>query len=418
MIQLTEPEYCKLDVIYTAPEDLVKQKKKEAVELIRKEKVKIPGFRPGKASEQAILQTRKNDVENWVKEQLIREGYNDAVYEHNLKTIFQPMVRTAELMGDSFWCNMEIYKKPDFELKQYKDFEIPQPAEKNIDEEVARILETIRTQNGNATAYEDTDVVEVGDKITCDIVYFFDGVKQEALSQEGVLQTIGENPAFETCVVGMKAGETRRSAITGEQFVAQTGTVLGADMQIPVIEVEITVHMGLKTEKMPLDDSLAQKLNMTSLDELRKLVAGSVVERAQTEEKEAVEKQITNRLLEQHQFKVPEWLLQMEVQRQANIHKIDLNTVDMNVMNQIKDLSEKQIRLSFIFDSVRDAEPDTSFSERELIEALRRKAQMQGQNPDEVIQVASQNGSLVGMIAGLRDQATMEFIRNSCKLVS
>ena len=87
------------------------------------------------------------------------------------------------------------------------------------------------------------------------------------------------------------------------------------------------------------------------------------------------------------------------------------------VQSKVFTEAEKAVKLSLILDAVREAEPDTSFSERELLNGLRMKVSGTGGNPDEFISSAAKDGSLFGIIANMKDSATLDWIIKNSTIV-
>jgi len=203
MLRINELEYCKLEVEYTAEAELVRSRRDAILTELKNNKTfKIPGFRPGKASKEAIFQHRKGAIKQQLISELSQEGYTDFLFENKVKPLFNPMITSCDLVGDKFWCNMTVLKSPDFELAEYKGLSIAQPAlERTLEEDVAETLEGIRQQNGEMNPYGDDDVVEANDILTVSI----EGQKQNGdvwttipeLTKDGMLVYVNKMPALQ-----------------------------------------------------------------------------------------------------------------------------------------------------------------------------------------------------------------------------
>ena len=108
-LQYEEVEFCKLNVHYAAEPSKVDSKRKEALTQFRK--VKIPGFRAGKAPNYAIESKLKKQIEDWMKRELLAEAYDDILFEIKTKTIGHPQVSRIELNDNNFWCDLVLLKK-------------------------------------------------------------------------------------------------------------------------------------------------------------------------------------------------------------------------------------------------------------------------------------------------------------------
>src|ERR1700693_557350 len=112
MITIQETEYCKLEIMYVPDPSLVKSLRDKACDSLRKDKVKLSGFRPGRATNQAIQQYLKPQLKEHLVKELVNEGIKDVIYEKDVKPIFQPQVKSSEIDGDKAWVSFETLIKP------------------------------------------------------------------------------------------------------------------------------------------------------------------------------------------------------------------------------------------------------------------------------------------------------------------
>ena len=255
-IETKELEYCKLHVNYSADSDVVVAKHNEALTQLKD--ANIPGFRKGKAPKLAIKQyvarnkNVKAQLDNWVKQELVSQAVDDIQFEQKIKLIGQPELTALELGEMSFTCEMNILKKPEFTLKDYKGMEIPKPAPTTtIPELTEKMLQDLRMKNGEIEPFKETDFVENGNQITMDAEITVDGQIIEGGKLEGQLYNVGvesQFPEFDANILGMAAGETREfDLVLPPNFKDQAGKSA---------HIKTTVHMGTKTIPAALDDEL------------------------------------------------------------------------------------------------------------------------------------------------------------------
>ncbi len=410
MLRINELEYCKLEVEYTAEAELVRSRRDAILTELKNNKTfKIPGFRPGKASKEAIFQHRKGAIKQQLISELSQEGYTDFLFENKVKPLFNPMITSCDLVGDKFWCNMTVLKSPDFELAEYKGLSIAQPAlERTLEEDVAETLEGIRQQNGEMNPYGDDDVVEANDILTVSI----EGQKQNGdvwttipeLTKDGMLVYVNKMPALQEHLLGMKVAEVKEF-----QFSRDQAEVLfeGLKDDLNGVKFLVNIFMGLKVKPGPLDDALAVKVGAASLDELVKNVTQAVVDRRNEHLKYLGQQEVIKQLVETNKdFKIPSWLLDEEVRHLA--------TKEMNLSpEELESKADSQVRLSFVLSAIRDKEPNLSFSDQEILNGLRGKVESQGQQWNAFLHHADQNKSLPKIVAGLRDSITLDHVFSS-----
>lgn len=403
-LQVQEVELCKLNVQYVAPTDKVRAARDKAIDRIKKEKVPVKGFKPGTAPAKAIEFAMKSTVDSLAAKDLVSEAYNDLLFEHKIKTMFYPKVQHQSFDKGQFLCEMTVWKKPDVELKQYKEFTIPRPATESHSDVSAKMLENIRNQNGDARPYGDGDFVQKGDKITMDIKAECDGQAVTELTKEGLVYSVGQFADLDENLLGMVPDEKRQFKI---QMKSNSPVESVRDK---VVDFSVTLYMGMRTEPAALDDELAKKVGFSSFEQLEKQVNSIAMNQVKSKQTNDLNQQVLSRLVDANPVSVPPWLTEMEAQNIARNRGADLKSLPKETLNMVLADAERSVKLSLILDSIRDTEPDMMFSERELLNSLRMKAAETGDNPDDFIAKISKDGSIFGIVANMKDAATIDWV--------
>lgn len=403
-LQVSEVEFCKVQVHYVAEPLKVKTKRKEAVAQFRK--VQIPGYRKGKAPDHAIEIKLKKQIDEWMKKELVAEAYDDILFESRIKTIGYPQVTHVELHDNEFWCDLTILRKPKVELKQYKGFEIPKPhQEHTASEMVEKMLQELRTQHGEVSPYGENDFVQMGDKVTLDVKVYRDGELREDLSKEGILYHVGDKmfQLFDDSILGMEAGEERMFDLDTDQTT--------------VNKANVKIHMGMRVIPAALDDSLAKKAGFESYDKLREVADGIANGRVQETEHHMISQQLIKQLLSLHEFEIPAWLVSMEAQQiaaQSKFKWADLQDEHKNIFLQ---RARDNVKLALIMDEIKEQEPEAHFSDTELINVIKQRVTSAGQDPEQFLVEAQKDGRLLGLLAALRNEAMLQWLVEQSKIV-
>ena len=407
MLKVQETEYCKLAVSFQADPSLVRSKKEIAVQELNKAKVHVPGFRPGKVSYQAMVNYREKAVKELATRELVSEAYNQLLFQEKIKTFFYPNIKHVEFHKDDFWCELEALKKPEVKVNQYKEFEIPAPVVENIEHLTAKTLEDMRYLHGESRPFDDGDFVAEKDKITIDVEASIDGEKVEGLSKSGFLHTVGQDmmPEFDQEILGMKPGESR-------------SFTLKLDNKDVLFKVDF--HMGMKTDPCPLDDSFAERLSFKTLDELMTNVQGSLARQVKNSYEEKLNQQLLSRLLENAEVTAPDFMIEMEASHAAQQRGVQWASLDDATKQSLKNEAEKAVKLSLILDTIRDIEPTCVFSDLEIVSVLHQILETQGKSKQEIdgiIDHLKQNGSLVGIVANLKDKLVIDTLLKTCSII-
>ncbi len=412
--EIQEIEYCKFSVNYEADFNKVSAKRLEVLSKFKD--LKVPGFRPGKATNEAILFNYKPQVENALKQALAEEAVNDVTFEKSLKQLGAAQFQRVDLMNNKFTCDFILHTKPDFELKQYKSFEMPKPAPPiSIDEYVEKTLQELRVSYGDTNPYSETDFVEKGDSVIIDYDVIVDDVNINDLSKTGEMVHVGSTPidGFDDNIIGMKLDEIREFALS------VSPESVSKELSGKTLKFKVKLNMGKKVVPMPLDDNLAIKLGMDSLEKLRAEVYGTATQRIKQHEDQAVAKQVTKKLVTEHDFKVPAWLALAEAKIIAKNSKLEWDDVSDEQKEKFLADAADSVRLSLVLEKVRDSEPDAQMSDEEAYSAVVQSLHniYAGQNISDIVKNLNASGYMSPLLMRTKDDYALQYIVKTCTLV-
>lgn len=396
-----ELEYCKLLVSYQGDFSTIETKRKKVLNDFRK--LTVPGYRPGKASDDALRAHYKKEMEEAVKSEMLNHALDDILFETKAKPVGQPQVVEAKLSDFGFSCQMMILKKPDFELKNYKEFELPKPHQE-IDEAgmAEKILQELRQRSGEVVPYGENDFVQMGDRITMDLTVSEEG--QEPVSEEGALYEVGSNviSGLDDNLQGMAPDEEREFDV---------------DTSEKKFHVKVKVHMGMRIIPADATDEFAERFGYKDMTDMMANLTATASQRLEMDAQGQLQYQVNKRLVAEHQFEVPEWLLKMETQMTAARQGLNFAELEEKVQAGITEEAKEQIRLTFILDSIRDKEPESVCSNEETMNYLVSFLQSRGQDPKEGIKALEESGKLLGLVAQIRNEYTTQWVVDTCKVV-
>jgi trigger factor len=414
-----EVEYCKLLVNYVAEPNVITEKRKDALKQLRS--MPVSGFRKGKVPDEILLSTYRKQVDNFIIRELVAHAYDDVLFETGITPIGYPNTSDIQFAGNTFSCRMLFMKKPDFELKQYKDLEIPSPhIEKTETELTEELLHQVRKQFADIAPYGEKDFVQAGDKITMSYELRAEGMAP--VINDGEIYVVGSNRLtndFDDNLLGMVPDEEREfDVMMNSHNLQQHAHDEHCDHKLVRTHVKVKLYMGMKSVPCSDNEELAKKANYESYQKLREAVSGAATSRIEQNRNSLIANQIKMRLVELHDFEVPSWLMLMEAQniaRQEGV-KWDDDIVD-EIRQSYLNRSKERVKLSCIFDSIRKVEPEAQMSDSEVKEYLTRLFKVQGQDPQKAFVEAERTGKLLGMIAAVRDEITTRWLVKNSKIV-
>ncbi|MBN2847012.1 MAG: trigger factor family protein, partial [Coriobacteriia bacterium] len=102
-------------------------------------KLRIPGFRPGKAPHPVIdTHVGRETVLAEAQEEIVSEAYGRAISENDLRTYGQPDVGELDMVepGAEYTFTAEVYLRPELTLTGLEDLAVSVPSQRSSDREI------------------------------------------------------------------------------------------------------------------------------------------------------------------------------------------------------------------------------------------------------------------------------------------
>lgn len=412
-ISIKEIEQCKLTVSYEADAEEILNKRADILTAFKK--APVPGFRQGKASVDAIKIHYRQQIEEALKRGLAEDAYHNTLFEKKLRPHGAPKFNSLILSDGKFTCEFDMHTKPDFELAPYKDLELPKPnSVANVVDVTEKMLQELRVKFGEVMPYADTDFIQTGDNVIINYDGFLEDQKLDNLCAEGEMLTVGRSslPAFDDNLLGMVIGDTREFDLT----VPETGLPSLAGKKV---HIKATLSMGSKTIPAPLDDTLAVKMGKKDFNELRAFVSSTAAMQVEAASKGAVNEAISNRLVNDNLFKIPNWLTLSEAQYLVSSSKLDWDKLEDLDKEKYLELAEKNVKLSLVLDKIREAEPEAQLTDHEVFDVVKQNISRTKMNTsmDDIIKELNRTGYLQILFSRIRDEYVMDFIVKNSKML-
>ncbi len=252
--------------------------------------LKLPGFRPGKVPMPVVRQRYGNAVLAEVLEESVNEATRQVMEERGLRPAFQPKVELVSAdpattgMGKDLEFKIEMELLPDIAMPDFAALALTRMKAVTSDETIDKALADIAlrardladlTEEDLAARGENAGAAE-GDVLTVDFLGKIDGVPFEGGEATDINVDIGGTgfiPGFAEQLVGAKADEARTITVT---FPAEYGAPNLAGKEATF---DVTVKQLRKPVAAAIDDELAKKMGLETLEELRTAIS----ERVQSE---------------------------------------------------------------------------------------------------------------------------------------
>lgn len=180
-------------------------------------KVKIPGFRAGRAPKPMIdSRVGRETVLAEAQDELLNSAYNKALESESLRPIARPSVDEPALIerGKDFEFTAEVEVRPELTLSSIKGLSATVPAAITTDAEIEAQIEHAREQFATLEPVEERGLT-ADDYALISFVGTVDGEEYEGNTVDGYLYEMGRGlmpPQFDEGLIGAMPGEERTVA--------------------------------------------------------------------------------------------------------------------------------------------------------------------------------------------------------------
>jgi trigger factor len=279
-------------------------------------RVKLRGFRPGKAPRNVLERHFKDQVESEVVEKLVSSTFGEAVRQESIEAVAPPAVSLGEgglAAGQPLRYTARVEVKPRIEPRDYRGLEIARKAPEVTDPMVSDELGGIQDRMSELVPAEGRLEAQEGDWAVVDHDGTIDGAPFEGSKVEGVTVRVGPGPLWQGNVGALAARRLGETIEIEETFPANHRNPALAGK---TARMKVTLQ-GIRERRVPpLDDALARSVGIEgveTLDALRARVRADLERRekrrAETETREALVKAA----LARNEFEVPPALVERAI---------------------------------------------------------------------------------------------------------
>ena len=416
-VAIEEISPVKKTITVEIPEDVVSQEF-QTVYSDLKRRVKIPGFRPGKAPLALLERRYAQTVQEDVIRRLVPDYFRRAIKETQLSPIEPPSIENIEVKKDApmmFRATFEI--KPTFKLGEYRGLRIKNQRLALKDDDVDKALESLREKQAVLEVLPVEHAIVGNDYALVDFQGFINGKAFDGGTGQGVLVHIGSKTlvsGFEDQLIGHKSGEKFEIEITFPSDYYKPDLVgEKATFQVTVREV--------KTRVFPdLDNEFAKDVGeYSSLDALKDKIRDDLKIHLKKEEDRNHKKILVQRLIELHPFEVPGSLVEGEMrdildQIQSKLPQgvsMEQARIDAGfVEKEVRPAAVEKVKRQFILHAIADHE-GIDPSKEEIDEVIAKMAREVKTAPEDLKRlIISRQGSLDGIKEQLREDKALETV--------
>ena len=335
--------------------------------------LKLPGFRPGKIPLPVIKQRYGVAVAAEIADESVNEATRKVVEDNGLRPAMNPKVDGVDVEAAkaspaadlTFKIEFEVLPDiamPDFGaigLTRLKSIVAPERVDEAIASMAARQREIVDLTEEELAVRGDNSGAANGDVLTIDFLGKIDGVPFEGGVATDINVDIGGAdfiPGFAEQLIGAKAGEDRTITVT---FPAEYNAAQLAGKEATF---DVTVKKHCKAVPAALDDELAKKMGLETLDELRT----AITERMQADydqmSRQRLKRSLLDALADQASFPTPDIMTNAEFDQiwqrlsadkdAGKLDEEDKGKDDDTLRAEYRAIAERRVRLGLLLSEI------------------------------------------------------------------
>lgn len=367
------------------------------------QKVKMPGFRPGKVPMNLLKQKYGKDVMGDVLQAAINKATGDVIKQKNLRPAMQPDIKITSFEEGSdlaFDISIEVFPempKIDFSKIEVDEltFDVP---ESEVTESLERLAKSRRHPHTKDGAAENGDVVKI------DFLGKKDGVPFAGGEGKGFQLELGSGqfiPGFEEQLIGLKAGDKKTIEVKfPEQY--HSASLAGQPATF-----DVTVHEVAYLHTPDVSDKLAESLGFENLAALKKAIEGQIQAEFQRAARGKAKKQLFDALDKVVKFELPKrmqeaefesiWKQVEQAKKEGDPELKDKSEADLK--KEYQTIAERRVKLGILLSEIGRTN-NLQISREELSAAVMEQARMYPGQEDKVFEFYRKNPQQIDELRG------------------
>ncbi|MGH6891366.1 MAG: trigger factor [Dongiaceae bacterium] len=324
------------------------------------ERIRMPGFRPGKVPLQLLKQRYEKSVMGEVLERSVQEGSTQLLTERNLRPAGQPKVEIVKFEnGQDLEFSVAMELIPEITPVDFKVIKLERTVVDVPDSEVEESLRRLAKRQRKPEPAPDDHAAQSGDIAVIDFVGRVDGKEFEGGKAEDFHLELGSSmfiPGFEEQLTGLKKGDSKLVNVT---FPAEYGN---RELAGKPAGFDVTVKQVSALKDTPIDDELAKAMGADNLDTLRKRVREQIERDYALAGRARLKRGLLDQLAEKHDFTLPEGLVEAEFgaiwkQIEADIKAERLDPEDKGkseeqLKAEYREIANRRVKLGLLLSEV------------------------------------------------------------------
>jgi trigger factor len=399
-VETREKKGCLLEVTVEVKPEQVKRAYKQAVKTINKE-ISVPGFRKGKAPDEAVIKQYGPHIEKEWKDILVNDALQGTleltkIYPYNKNSIQRPKIEKCSLeAGALVQLSYECF--PQIPEVNFSSIKLPKMKRELLaDNAVEDVLQEIQKAHCNWEEVAPRPV-QAGDHVDITIAKIDEEPAKELIKDRRFEISDNMMSWLKKMLLGMEVGQSREGYTEPDEKAPPTNEPFQA------FQVRVTLNGIKKSIPAPVDDELAKKVGASSKEDLIAKITENLESDLEAKLREKKMHALEDALLEQYPFDLPKSLLDSEVKhryddkvnkmREEGLSEDSIAEQAESIRKEVETASDNALRMHFLLNHIAEAEKIV-LTQEELSDRLRGEMM---QNP-QLFDMQKKNPEMFGNI--------------------
>ncbi|MGC2235154.1 MAG: trigger factor [Pyrinomonadaceae bacterium] len=391
----------------------------------------VPGFRKGMTPIDVVKLRYKNEIQQETLQELLSKRVTEAIQKFELHPLSEPELhiedaQNMKLNGSQpLSLHLHVEVMPEIPTPEYKNLEATRRVRPLAEGELESVIDERRQQYSTLMPVEDR-ASESGDTVIVDLEGIFANEPEaEPIKADNLEITLGDElieKSFTENLVGVREDEEKEFTVSyAEDF---SSPVLAGK----TVNYKAKIKSVGKVDLPELDDEWAQSLDegFETIKDLRESLSKELESVAKADADARVSNDLIAKLIEAHEFEVPNALIENQARNLLNNFAQDLQQrgVDVNKMEndfvqmaytQMRTQAERDIRGALLLEKIAQQE-NIEVSDEEVNEEIERIAHYYRATPEQIRESLAQQGGEVNISNTLRTRKAVEAIVKNAKI--
>ena len=381
-------------------------------------RIKIPGFRPGKAPIKLLKQRYGPSVMGEVLERAVTDSSAQALNERGLRPAVQPKIEIVSFDdGKDLEYSMAIELLPEIEPMDFSEIAVEHLKIAVPENDVESALDRLASARKDTKPLEQPRKAQSGDVLVMDFKGTVHGEALPGMDAEDHHLELGSNSfieGFEDQLIGVDVGETREVNVTfPEAYGNEKLAGQPAVFQCTIKEIRESVPVTL-------DDDMAKSMGAENVADLREKVKERIGADYEGLSRMRMKREILDKLAESHDFSVPESMVDLEFEaiwhqieadrEKGNVDPDDEGKEEDDIKAEYRAIAERRVRLGLLLSEVGRLN-QIDVAQEEVNKALFQEAQRHPGQEQQVLEFYKSNPEALAQLrAPLFEDKVIDFI--------